>query len=384
MHRPVLHRPALTRIRQVCSSPRARAVVGVLALLAVTTFAPDHDGAVAQPTADGEDDGAGRNVTAASPAPRRTGDGAQDGPAPPVGTRDSHPEVQHVLGLLPTASTSRGGPSAGSLEGGVPFPLQAEGAHFNPRRDARARYGTVELVQALLRAGAAVHARHGGELVVNDLSLISGGPIAHHGSHQGGRDVDVLFYTLTAEGEPRPSVGAPLDLAGRGVDFQDLSVAADDVPVQLDVVRTWAFVEALLSDPDAWVQRMFVARHLRQRLLRHGRRAGASRAVLRRFEQVACQPGYPHDDHFHIRVFCSVDDLAAGCRDSGPMPPWHRARLASAGATPRMAGPERLRAPITTAAEARRAAGPMHPDVRAWLDARDAWMRPPAGPGVCR
>jgi penicillin-insensitive murein endopeptidase len=150
------------------------------------------------------------------------------------------------------------------------------------------------------------------------------------------------------------------------------------------VARTWAFVEALLSDPAASVQRMFVARHLRQRLLRFGRRHHAAPAVLTRFGQVACQPGYPHDDHFHVRVFCSVDDLRAGCRDSGPMPAWRREELARAGLTPQMAGPERLRAPITTTREARAAAGPLHADVRAWLDGREAWMRPPRGAGVCR
>ncbi|MCA9534776.1 MAG: penicillin-insensitive murein endopeptidase [Myxococcales bacterium] len=289
-----------------------------------------------------------------------------------------------MLALDAGASTSRGGPSAGSLEGGVPFPLSAPGARFNPNRDPRARYGTVELVQALLRAGASVHQRLGGELMVNDLSLQAGGPIPHHGSHQGGRDADVLFYVLDAQGQPRSAVGAPLDPSGRGVDFQDLTVASDDVPVQLDVPRTWAFVEALLSDPGASVQRMFVARHLRQRLLRHARGARVAPAVLRRFEQVACQPGYPHDDHFHVRLFCSLDDLRAGCRDSGPMPPWRRAELAAAGLTPQMAGPERLRAPVTTTEQARRAAGPLHADVRAWLERRETWMRPPRGPGVCR
>ncbi|MBP7685393.1 MAG: penicillin-insensitive murein endopeptidase [Deltaproteobacteria bacterium] len=297
---------------------------------------------------------------------------------------DPHAEANQALGLPASHSTSRGGPSAGSLEGGVPFPMQAPGAAFNPRRDVAARYGTVELVQALLRAGAQVQQRHGGELMVNDLSLEAGGPIPHHGSHQGGRDADVLFYVLDARGDPRPAVGAPLDLDGRGVDFGDLSVSGDDTPVRLDVMRTWAFVEALVSDPEAAVQRMFVARHLRARLLRYARRQRAPAQVRRRFEQVACQPGYPHDDHFHIRVFCSVEDLRAGCLDSGPMPPWRRAQLAAAGLAPRMAGPERLRAPITTAAEARQAAGPMHADVRAWLDGREAWMSPPRGPGVCR
>jgi penicillin-insensitive murein endopeptidase len=262
--------------------------------------------------------------------------------------------------------------------------MQAPGAAFNPRRDAAARYGTVELVQALLRAGAQVQQRHGGELMVNDLSLEAGGPIPHHGSHQGGRDADVLFYVLDARGEPRPAVGAPLDLDGRGVDFGDLSVPATTRPCGSTWCAPGPSWRPCSRDPEAAVQRMFVARHLRARLLRYARRQRAPAQVRRRFEQVACQPGYPHDDHFHIRVFCSVDDLRAGCLDSGPMPPWRRAQLAAAGLAPRMAGPERLRAPITTAAEARQAAGPMHADVRAWLDGREAWMSPPRGPGVCR
>ena len=79
-----------------------------------------------------------------------------------------------------------------------------------------------------------------------------------------------------------------------------------------------------------------------------------------------------------------VEDLRAGCLDARPMYPDRRAALARAGLSPRFAGPERHRAPITTHREARRAAGPMHSDVRTWLDRRQTWSEPERGPGVCR
>ena len=45
---------------------------------------------------------------------------------------------------------------------------------------------------------------------------------------------------------------------------------------KFDVARNWAFVEALLSDPHVHVTNLFVASHLKRRLLEEAARAGAS------------------------------------------------------------------------------------------------------------
>ncbi len=299
-----------------------------------------------------------------------------------------HAEIAALLALPPSTSTSIGGPNDGSVEGAVAFPLAGPGFRYNPRRRPEARFGTVEMVQALVRAARVVHEEiPGGELLVNDLGHEHGGAIPQHGSHRAGRDVDVLFYLLDAEGRPMTSVGAPLDPAGEGVDFRDLAVAEDDVPLRLDAARTFRFVRALLEDEHAAVQRIFVAEHVRALLVAHARSIGAPASVLARLDDVTCQPGSPHDDHLHVRFFCAPDDIARGCHDEDPIYPWRREALRAAGVAPTRARPrpDRPRAETTSPEAARARAGPMHPDVVAWLERREAWLRPPhPGRRYCR
>ncbi|MFO0692683.1 MAG: penicillin-insensitive murein endopeptidase [Polyangiales bacterium] len=321
-------------------------------------------------------------VVLAALAPSASRPKAEDEPAWPE-------EIRRLLALPGRRSTSIGAPGDGSLRGGVAFPMQGPGFRWSTVRDPRARYGTVETVQALVRAALAVHRRlPGGEVTVNDLSLVHGGPIPHHGSHRAGRDVDVLFYLLDAEGHPRPGVGAPLDPAGEGVDFRDLATPDDDVPVRIDVERSWAYVEALILDPHAQLGRIFLVEHLRTLLLDHARAHGGDPHAIARFEELTCQPSYPHDDHFHFRFFCTPEDVRAGCTDAAPIYPWHAAAMRRAGASPVQARPrpDRPRSAITTEEEAR-ASLPANrdPAVDAWLARRESWRRQPhPGRRYCR
>lgn len=201
----------------------------------------------------------------------------------------------------------------------------------------------------------------------------------HHRSHQSGRDVDVLFYQLGPDGAPIESVGAFFDPSGAGVDFRDLADPSDDVPLTLDVPRTWLFVQALIEDEQAQLQQILVAEHLRALLLAHARALKVSASTIQRFEEMTCQPSYPHDDHFHFRFFCAPDDIEQGCRDSAPMYPWHLERLERAGVEPRPLAPKRseARSRIVTAEEARESAGPMDAEVEHWLERRKRWMNKP-------
>lgn len=303
--------------------------------------------------------------------------------------------VAALLALDAAASTSVGGPSRGELRGGVALPDAGRGFSRNPRRPAEARFGTVELVQTIVRAAAIVEeALPGSGLVVNDLSLEKGGPIRQHGSHQSGRDADILFYALDAQGAPMRAVGVPLDPTGAGWDFKELSTADDDVRVKLDAPRTWRFVQALLEVAREDVQRIFVVEHLRGFLLDEARRQGAPAPVVERFEQITCQPGTPHDDHMHVRFYCAPDDIAAGCADTPPWYPWRTERLAALGIEPVAEAPrtrsERVAADerTTSAQEAQTKAeawGPLHPNVRKFLRARRAWeAQPHPGRPFCR
>ena len=51
-----------------------------------------------------------------------------------------------------------------------------------------------------------------------------------------------------------------------------------------------------------------------------------------------CQPGFPHDDHMHIRFFCSPDDIEAGCLDTAPIFPWQKQSLKAAGVSAKLGG----------------------------------------------
>ncbi len=302
--------------------------------------------------------------------------------AVPLGAEPT--QLAALLASFPPAShsTSIGSATNGRLEGGVPLPRTGPGFRFNDRRNADSRFGTVETVRALVRAAATVaRERPGSELVVNDLSLPAGGRIPRHGSHRAGRDADVLFYMLGDDGKPLPAVGAPLEPDGTGFDYKDLSIPDDDVRVHLDTPRTWRVLRALLEDPEAPVQRVFIAEHLRAMLLAQAERESAPAEVIARFAEVTCQPSYPHDDHFHVRWFCSAEDLKAGCEDLPPLYPWRAAELKRAGVAPVLAKKSRSDdpAPLMTKAEAEREVERQapHPDVLAFLKRRHAWEKQP-------
>lgn len=288
-------------------------------------------------------------------------------------------ELAALMSLTTTDSVSIGGPLDGKLERSVPFPARGPGFE-RPARRPEARFGTIEVVRGLVRAAGRVAERHpGGTLVVHDLSLEAGGPIARHGSHRAGRDVDVLFYLEDAQRRPIPSVGAILGPDGRGVDFRDPADPSDDRHVRLDVARTWSFLEALALDEEAGLQRVFVAEHLRALLFAHAESAGADPLAASRLAEMTCQPGTPHDDHLHLRFFCSPEDVRAGCEDAAPVYPWRRRELRRLGVTPKphRPRPDRPRSKTVSAEEARAAAGPLHADVVAWLEKRKAWLAPP-------
>jgi penicillin-insensitive murein endopeptidase len=129
-------------------------------------------------------------------------------------------------------------------------------------------------------------------------------------------------------------------------------------------------------------------------LLAEADRVRAPAAARERFAMVSCQPGTPHDDHIHLRLYCSPDDIAAGCLDKAPIYPWHKQALAALGLAPvmekvgrrsRLARDGDVAKRTTTRAQARTRAGPMHRNVRAFLDEREQWAKMPhPGRPYCR
>jgi penicillin-insensitive murein endopeptidase len=219
---------------------------------------------------------------------------------------------------LPKESRSEGYPWAGRLQRGV----RAVESRYLRYTTEYARggnfWGTWELVQLVERAAYRVAQRApGARLSIGDVSRPGGGDIAGHGSHENGRDVDIAFYILDGAGRPmEPYAFAAFDAQGRGT--------GPNVGLQFDDRRNFELVAKLVTDGDARVQYIFVANHLRRRLLAEGRRVGAPSVVLGRLERVLVEPreGHSHANHFHVRIYCAPADRPR-CRDRAPFHPWY-------------------------------------------------------------
>jgi len=222
----------------------------------------------------------------------------------------------------------------GTVRAPVELPVEGDGYAVLARWRARhSNFGTEELVGAVVRASRAV-ARElpGGTAAIGDLSRRAGGASVEHKSHQSGRDVDVFFYAIDAQGRP---VAPGEAMIRYGVEGQALrwspargfAPPAAPVPaVRFDAARTWAFVRALLTDEDAEVQWIFIQHDLGALLLRAATLAGDDPALVARAAFILHEPtdSEPHDDHMHVRLYCDPADRRLGCADRGPVRWWKK------------------------------------------------------------
>lgn len=177
------------------------------------------------------------------------------------------------------------------------------------------RFGTDELIDLVEAVGKRMHKRVTDvKLVVADLSSQSGGgAFAFHRSHQSGRDADLLYYMRDKDGQPfEPDAMRVFDSHGR---------ARDGSGITVDVPRTWLLVKDLVTAPEATVQYIFMYEPLAQMLIDHAKQAGEPEWIIAKARRALRQPGDSarHDDHMHVRVYCSPGDRAYGCEDIGPM-----------------------------------------------------------------
>ncbi len=177
-------------------------------------------------------------------------------------------------------------------------------------------YGTDEMVGLIRRAGRILLRRHRVALSVGDVSRASGGPALHHASHQSGRDADLSFFVVDAHGRSvqlNDYVGF-----GRG----GRAIAGGEM--RFDTRRNWALVDALLTDPAAHVEHIFVSNALRALLLEHARAIHADANVIARAAEAMHQPqgASAHANHFHVRIGCPSGD--AGCLEGVRVPPRRR------------------------------------------------------------
>ncbi len=219
--------------------------------------------------------------------------------------------------LTPDVRGSVGLPHFGVLTDGVQLPKRTHTLRLF--REAGPNWGTPRLIGTIEHAAAVVHRlRPGAPLLVGDVSAKHGGFRTGHKSHRTGRDVDLLLYCTTPDGRSIPSPG----FVTFGPD--GLAETEKHTFVRFDIERNWQFVKALVTSPKADVQWIFLARWLEALLIEHARARGENDDLLWQAENVMLQPAdsAPHDDHFHLRIACTQDELVHGCDVHGPAWPW--------------------------------------------------------------
>ncbi|EDM80704.1 penicillin-insensitive murein endopeptidase [Plesiocystis pacifica SIR-1] len=222
-------------------------------------------------------------------------------------------------------------------------------------RERGNQWGTTELVGMVERAAGKVRDQKRATLGVADLSPKRGGKSIWHASHQSGRDVDLIFYTVDERGKTQPPPEVEMvHFDGSGEPFipRHMRTTGYEEPTwetrRFDDARNWLLIEALLSDRAVRVQWIFVSNALEARMLRWAERHDRPRWLIEYGREIMRQPGAsaPHDDHFHVRVYCSRADRALGCEDTGPI--WQHEKK-----TYKYAGPERYDPNLTRALLAR-------------------------------
>jgi len=220
---------------------------------------------------------------------------------------------------MPKGSVSLGMTSAGSLHGAVTLPPKGVGYQvLGHALGRKTNFGTRELIDVIERATRVVAERFpGSKLGVGNLGFESGTKIPWSVSHQAGRDADLGMYATDED-------GGPLELLPFVAYGPDLTARSNGRVVKFDLARNLAFVKALVADDAARVQYIFVAAWLKAALVQEARRTGVAAEIVKRLDEVLHQPtdSNPHADHFHLRLFCTIEDRLHGCVNRQPPRAW--------------------------------------------------------------
>jgi penicillin-insensitive murein endopeptidase len=216
-------------------------------------------------------------------------------------SRATAPPPQRPAKPTASASFSIGSPNHGRLDNGKRLTSAPYLRVVPYYAESTARWGLPSLVGLIDRAARRVARRFpDAVLSVGDLSRREGGELERHHSHKTGRDADLGFYLRNPGDKPL--------LPERFITFSARGEATDLPGAVFDDARNWALVEALIDDGEARVSHIFVARHIRARLLRYADKHGVASELRHRAADVMMQPSQAaHDDHFHVRIGCPPD-----------------------------------------------------------------------------
>ncbi len=224
-------------------------------------------------------------------------------------------------------SVSTGTTNRGRLRRPAKLPVKGPGYVVPPRwADRGFQYGVDEMVTAIQQVADKVGGRaKKGRLGVADIGPMRGGKSKWHSSHRAGRDVDLHFFSVDAKGRPLDAPEHDMiryDDEGKPYLRPKASYHETDWDQRrFDTARNWELVEAWLTEPDVRVQWIFISDGLKAKLLDHATKSERPGWLVEYARTVMYNPpdAPPHDDHMHIRIYCSRSDRFFGCVDRGPV-----------------------------------------------------------------
>ncbi|MBR4985538.1 MAG: HEAT repeat domain-containing protein [Proteobacteria bacterium] len=176
-------------------------------------------------------------------------------------------------------------------------------------------YGTQELIRLLVDTARVMEKKYPGTIMyMGNMGAREGGDISYSVSHNAGRDADIAFYLLDDQGKfahPRH-----LHKINRVLHSREAGAV-----YTFDLEKNTTLVETLLTHPKINVQFIFLVKHLRSAIRKEFVNRGASEELLARFDAVV-QVQAAHNDHFHVRIYCSDADICAGCVDKSLIHEW--------------------------------------------------------------
>ncbi len=201
------------------------------------------------------------------------------------------------------SAQSIGSYTAGCLSGAVTLPQNGTG--YQLMRPTRGRsYGHPDLIRFIESIARTAHLQHWGVLLIGDLGQPRGGPTpSGHRSHQTGLDVDI-WYLLSQQAatrslafNERETWSAPSVLAAKSdaIDDNQWSIAHEKI---LETAARRPEVDRIFVNPS--VKRLLCARKSAHDWLRKIR------------------PWWGHDDHFHVRLKCPLNNK--NCTGQEPLP----------------------------------------------------------------
>ncbi len=201
------------------------------------------------------------------------------------------------------SAQSIGSYTAGCLSGAVSLPPNGTG--YQLMRPTRNRsYGHPDLIRFIENLAQTMYLQSRGVLLIGDLGQPRGGPTpSGHRSHQTGLDVDIWYLlsqqaeTRSLEFNERETWSAPSVLATQSdsIDDSQWSPAHEKI------------LEAAAQSPE--VDRIFVNPSVKRLLCTRK----STHDWLRKI-----RPWWKHDDHFHVRLKCPLNNK--NCAGQEPLP----------------------------------------------------------------